>query len=180
VNQPLIYAEEAYAIIGKCMDVHRFLGHGFLEIVYKDALESEFGRAAIPYEREVKFEVRYRWGPLPHCFYADFTVLDKIILEVKSIEGLHDALYAQTLNYLKVSGYKLGLLVNFGKQSLEYKRLVLLSKVWPLITRLPAVGRNSHEMRIADLDQFVTIGGSLQPPIRENQCNSCPSSAPNS
>jgi len=106
------------------MEVHRHLEHGFLEIVYKDALELEFKDAYIPYSRGAKFEVFYKKRTLPHQFFADFTAYDKIILEIKSIDGLHDDLVARTINYLKVSGYQLGLLVNFGKRSLEYRRIV--------------------------------------------------------
>jgi len=125
MNSNLVYKQEAYRIIGRCMEVHQVLGHGFLEIVYKDALECEFSSSGIHYGREVKFDIAYKEQMLPHFYYADFTVFDKIILEVKSMDGLHDALLAQTLNYLKVSGYRLGLLVNFGKKSLEYRRVVL-------------------------------------------------------
>jgi len=107
------------------MEVHRYLGNGFLEIVYKDALEYELNRAQIPYSREERFDIFYKTTNLPHAFYADFTVFDKIILEVKSKDGLHDDLLAQTLNYLRASEFKLALLVNFGKSSLEYRRIVL-------------------------------------------------------
>ncbi len=124
MEQDIIYKEEAFAIVGKCMEVHRHLGHGFLEILYKDALELEFREAGIPYSRETKFEVHYKKWLLPHQYFADFTTYDKIILEVKSMDGLHDDLIARTINYLKVSGYQLGLLVNFGKRSLEYRRIV--------------------------------------------------------
>lgn len=107
------------------MAVHRELGHGFLEIVYKDAIEYEFGVKAIAYEREREYNISYKGVVLPHRFFADFVVMDKIILEVKAAEGgLAEAHLAQTLNYLKASGCKLGILVNFGRQSLEYKRLV--------------------------------------------------------
>ena len=107
------------------MEVHRNLGKGFLEIVYKDALEYEFKKAGIPYEREKKFEVNYKDVALPHKFYADFVVYDKIILEVKSVSGIADEFIAQSINYLKVSNNKLALLVNFGELKLNYKRLVL-------------------------------------------------------
>ena len=121
----LIYKEESYEIIGKCMEVHKNLGSGFLEIVYKDALEYEFKNAEIPYEREKEYIVIYKGMILPHKFYADFVVFDKIILEVKGISGITDEHIAQTINYLKVSGNKLGLIVNFGELSLKYKRVVL-------------------------------------------------------
>ena len=124
MNNSLIYKEEAYEIIGKCMEVHRELGHGFLEIVYKDALELLFCQSDIPYEREKEYNVVFKNVILPHKFYADFVVYDKIILEVKSAAGLVDDHISRTLNYLKVSENKLGLLVNFGRMQLEYKRLV--------------------------------------------------------
>ena len=124
MDNELIYKDEAYAIIGKCMEIHRELGHGFLEIVYKDALEILFRQTNIPYEREKEYQVLFRNIVLPHKFYADFVVYDKIILEIKAIKSLADEHIAQTINYLKVSGNRLGLLVNFGRGSLESKRIV--------------------------------------------------------
>jgi len=121
----LIYKEEAFQIIGKCIEVHNELGHGFLEIVYKDALEYLFKTNDIFYEREKEYIVNFRNVVLPHKFYADFVVGDQIILEIKSVKNLTDEHIAQTINYLKVSGNQLGLLVNFGKGQLEWKRLVL-------------------------------------------------------
>jgi GxxExxY protein len=106
------------------MEVHNELGHGFLEIVYKDALELLFRQQGIYYKREKPYEVYFRGVLLPHKFYSDFVVEDKIILEVKCVSSLTDDHIAQTINYLKVSGNKLGLLVNFGRNKLEYKRLV--------------------------------------------------------
>ena len=120
----LIYKQESYDIIGKCFDVHNNLGAGFLEIVYKDALEYEFKKAKIPYEREVKYEVNYKGIILPHVFYADFVIYDKVILEVKAKNAIADEFVAQAINYLKVSGNKLPLIVNFGELKLNYKRLV--------------------------------------------------------
>ncbi len=121
----IIYKEESFKIIGLCMEVHNNLGKGFLEIVYKDALEYEFRKNNIPFDREKEYEVNYKDTILPHKFYADFVVFDKIILEVKGMAGIVDEHIAQTLNYLKVSGLKLGLVVNFGELSLQYKRIVL-------------------------------------------------------
>jgi GxxExxY protein len=120
----LILKEEAYKIIGICMEVHNNLGHGFLEIVYKDALEYEFRKANILYEREKQYEVNYKGIILPHKFYADFVVFDQIILEVKAVSGFNDAFTAQCINYLKVSNNRLALLVNFGTLKLDYKRIV--------------------------------------------------------
>lgn len=76
------------------------------------------------YEREVEYEVSFRNIILPHKFYADFVIMDKIILEIKCATTLTDEHLSQTLNYLKVSGHKLGLVINFGRGNLEYTRLV--------------------------------------------------------
>lgn len=121
----LIYPEKAYLIIGKCMKVHKTLGHGFLEVVYKDALELEFTLAGIPYTREERFEIIYEGHKLKHQYHADFTVMDKIILEAKALEGLPPELMSRSINYLKVSNFKLCLLVNFGRPQLQWQRIVL-------------------------------------------------------
>jgi GxxExxY protein len=121
----IIYKEESYEIIGICMEVHNNLGAGFLEIVYKDALEYEFKKANIPYEREKQYEVNYKGIVLPHKFYADFVVMNKIILEVKAVQRIADEFVAQAINYLKVSDNRLALIVNFGELKLKYKRIVL-------------------------------------------------------
>jgi GxxExxY protein len=123
--EKIIYKEESYQVIGKCMEVHNNLGAGFLEIVYKDALEFEFQKADIPYEREKMYDVNYKGNILPHKFYADFVVFDKIILEVKGVSAIADEFVAQALNYLKVSSNQLALIVNFGELKLNYKRIVL-------------------------------------------------------
>lgn len=121
----LIYKEEFYEIIGICMEVHQNLGKGFLEIVYKDALEFEFRKAKVSYAREKEFQIEYKGIILPHSYFADFVVFDKIILEIKAVNGIVDEFIKQTLNYLSVSKCKLGIIVNFGEDSLKYKRLVL-------------------------------------------------------
>lgn len=121
----LIYKEEAFKIVGCCMEVHRVLGKGHSEVIYKDALEIEFKRQSISFSREREFVLSYKDVILPHKYSADFVVLDKIILEAKAIERLADSHVKQTLNYLAASKLKLGLLVNFGEDSLAYKRVVL-------------------------------------------------------
>ena len=121
----LIYKDEAFKIIGCCMEVHRELGKGHAEVIYKDALEIEFQRQGIQFMREREFKLAYKGVVLPHNYFADFVVLDKIILEAKAIESLTDSHLKQTLNYLAASKLKLGLLVNFGEDSLSYKRVVL-------------------------------------------------------
>lgn len=120
----IIYKKEAYKIIGICMEVHSILGQGFSEIVYKDALELEFRNRGISFEREKMFQVIYKETILPHSFFADFVVDDKIILEIKTVSEIHDAHVKQTLNYLAVSGLDLGIVVNFREPELTYKRLV--------------------------------------------------------
>lgn len=96
-----------------------------LEVVYKDAVELEFLCSNINFQREKKFDINYKGTILLHKFCADFIVMDKIIVEIKSTkEGISKEYIAQTLNYLKISGCKLGLIINFGKTSLEYKRLI--------------------------------------------------------
>ncbi|UJH68160.1 GxxExxY protein [Allomuricauda sp. SCSIO 65647] len=125
MSNKLIYKDESYFIIGLCMDVHKELGKGFSEIVYGDALELELKSNGVPYKREVKFEIQYKGNVLPHHYFADFVVDDKIILELKAIESLTKSHIKQTLNYLATSKLKLGLLVNFGEDSLAYRRAIL-------------------------------------------------------
>ncbi|WP_343487721.1 GxxExxY protein [Allomuricauda sp. d1] len=114
-----------FFIIGLCMDVHNELGKGFTEVVYSDALEFELKTNGVPYEREVKFDILYKGTKLFLHYYADFVNEDKIILELKAIKSITDSHIKQTLNYLAVSKLKLGLLVNFGEDSLTYKRVLL-------------------------------------------------------
>ena len=119
-----ISADETYKIIGILFEVHKNLGKGFSEIVYKDALEYEFKNNNIPYQREKEFSVAYKDTILKHKFYADFVIYDKIILEIKTVDCFNTSHYNQCLNYLKISGYKLAVLANFNLISLEYKRII--------------------------------------------------------
>ncbi|HLG04001.1 MAG TPA: GxxExxY protein [Bacteroidia bacterium] len=114
-----------YKIIGACMEVHRTLGHGFLEVVYKDALEIEFKLNGIPYEREQKFTVHYKGFKLPRTYNADFVINNEIILEAKAQSGIVEDYYRVVINYLAASGCKLGLIVNFAGKSLIHKRVIL-------------------------------------------------------
>jgi len=120
----LLYKEETFKIIGLCMEVHRELGKGHDEVIYKDALEVECQRGSITYSREKKYEVEYKGVILPHFYYADFVVFDKILFEGKACERLTDAHVKQVLNYLAASKLKVGLLVNFGEDSLTWKRII--------------------------------------------------------
>jgi len=121
----IIYKEEAYKIIGICMEVHNQLGKGFNEVVYADALEIELTDSGIEYSREKKFGITYKGHLLPHKYKADFIIYDKIVLELKAISCLTSAHIKQTLNYLAVSNLQLGILINFGEDSLKYKRVIL-------------------------------------------------------
>jgi len=123
--QQILYKAEVYQIVGVCMEVYNTLGYGFAEVVYKDAMEIEFVERNIQYAREHLHVIKYKGKVLQHKFFADYTLHQKVILEVKSgREGIADDTIAQTLNYLRASGIRLGLIINFGKKGLEYKRLV--------------------------------------------------------
>jgi len=106
------------------MKVHSKLGKGFKEIVYKDALEIEFIKNGIPYQREKPFKIIYEETVLRHEFDSDFFVYNSIILEIKAAYPFHSDNFKQTLNYLKASQVKLGILINFGEDQLKFKRIV--------------------------------------------------------
>ena len=125
LNKSFLFEQETYKIIGACMAVHRELGNGFLESVYQEALSIEFLESAIPFEKEKRLQIAYRDILLTKCYYADFVCFDKIIIELKAVESLMDQHKAQVLNYLKATGFRLGLLINFGAPSLQYKRVIL-------------------------------------------------------
>ncbi|WP_395075459.1 GxxExxY protein [Flavobacterium sp.] len=121
----LYLKDEIYKIVGLCMEVHKILGKGHSEVVYKDALEYEFKANNIPFEREKEYKIQYKDIVLPRKYNADFVVFDEIIFEVKAISQLTISDTKQTLNYLACSKNRLGLLVNFGEDSLKYKRIIL-------------------------------------------------------
>ena len=120
----IILKNESYELIGICMEVHRELGMGFKEIVYKDALEYEFKIKNIPYMREKEYKISYKEIILPHRYNADFIVYGSIILEVKACSVIINGFVKQTINYLKASGLQLGIIANFGEQSFVSKRVV--------------------------------------------------------
>ena len=124
-NEKYPHQKDTYKIIGIAMEIHRILGKGFSEIVYKDAFEYEFKQYGILYEREKEYTVPYKTVILPHKFYSDFIVFDKIILEIKSKKGIVEDHYAQVMNYLAISKSEVGLLINFHEKSLEYKRIIM-------------------------------------------------------
>lgn len=119
-----MYSEETYQIIGAAMEVHKELGCGFLEAVYQEALEHEFVARKISYKREHKLDIFYKGHQLSKYYVADFLCYDKIIVELKALDALCSEHEAQLLNYLKASQCKIGLLLNFGSKSLQYKRMI--------------------------------------------------------
>ena len=117
--------QRTYQIIGAAMEVHRELGPGFLESVYQEALEIEFGLRGIPFEKEVDIPVHYKEWQLRTKFRADFICYDMaVIVELKAISEMTPHDEAQIINYLKATKIKVGLVLNFGNMSLEYKRFV--------------------------------------------------------
>ncbi|MFH0981739.1 MAG: GxxExxY protein [Planctomycetota bacterium] len=113
-----------YAIIGAAMEVHRELGCGFLEAVYQEALAVELTARSVPHQREVELPVFYKGRRLVCDYRADFVCSASIIVELKALSELAGIHSAQVINYLKATGMEVGLLINFGAESLEYKRLV--------------------------------------------------------
>jgi len=110
----LLFAEETYAIRGAIFEVYREMGSGFLEPVYQECLEKEFDRRKLPYLPQVELKLIYKGEPLIQIYKPDFVCFGKIIVEVKAVKAIAPEHEAQLLNYLKATGMKLGLLVNFG------------------------------------------------------------------
>ena len=106
------------------MEVHKQLGCGFLEPVYQEALAVEFANRNIPFSREVKLPVRYKGKLLATGYCADFICFDSIVVELKALARMSGTEEAQLINYLKATGYEVGLLLNFGTRSLEHRRFV--------------------------------------------------------
>ncbi len=121
----LRFKNETYAIIGAAMAVHRELGCGFLEKVYQQALAIEFDLRGIPFEREKHLTINYKGHILNQDYYADFVCYGNIIVELKAVSSLHSEHTAQVINYLNCAKFPVGLLINFGEESLLYKRFVL-------------------------------------------------------
>ncbi len=116
--------ERTYNIIGAAIEVHKELGCGFLEAVYQEALEREFRGQKIPFKPQPVIRIAYKGKPLDKTYQPDFVCFGEVIVEIKAISGLSGIEEAQLINYLKATGLKVGLLINFGAKSLEYKRFV--------------------------------------------------------
>jgi GxxExxY protein len=121
----LLLKDEVYAVVGAAIEVHRELGPGFLEPVYQEALEIELGKQAIPFHAQQALSIQYKGQVLVKQYVPDLVCYDQIIVELKALNRLSGTEESQLLNYLKASGLRVGLLVNFGSQGkLEWKRFV--------------------------------------------------------
>jgi len=121
----LIYREEVFAVIGACFEVYNEMGSGFLEDVYQEALTVEFGHRQIPFNAKPKLEIHYKGRLLTKKYEPDFVLHSKIVMEIKAVKSLTDEHRSQVHNYLKATGFKVGLLINFGKsREMEYERIV--------------------------------------------------------
>ena len=120
----IVLKQESYNIIGVCLRVYEELGGGFLESVYGKAIEKEFKLSGIPFEKQVKLNIQYKGEDLGKYFIADFVVYGKIILEIKAVSYLVNQHLSQTLNYLKATDTRLGLVVNFGNVKFQYRRVL--------------------------------------------------------
>ncbi|MBL7994649.1 GxxExxY protein [bacterium] len=126
MSEKLIFRNESYAILGAIFNVYKDKGCGFLEAVYQECLEIEFGIQKIPFESQKDLKLSYKSKILKQTYKPDFICYDKIIVELKAVSKIADEHRAQVLNYLNASGLKLGLLINFGHYpKLEYERIVL-------------------------------------------------------
>ncbi len=121
----ILYKDESYRIIGACFEVYNQMGVGFLEAVYQECLGIEFGMKEIPFESQVSLNLKYKGEALNQRYVPDFICYQKIILEIKVAKCLTDQHRAQVHNYLRATGIKLGLLVNFGTHpKLQHERVV--------------------------------------------------------
>lgn len=122
----IVYEKEAYLIQGAIFDVYRELGCGFLEAVYQEALELELAAHGIPFKSQVDIDIKYKGQPLQQTYRADIVCYDKIIIELKAVKQLLPEHQAQLHNYLKATGMRLGLLVNFSHYpNADIQRIVL-------------------------------------------------------
>ncbi len=127
MDADFLFKEETERIIGCAMEVHRTLGHGFDEKPYENALVVEFGKQSIPWQQQPRFDIIYKDEKVGY-YQPDLIAFGKVIVETKTIESLGDREIGQMLNYLKITGLKVGLLLNFKQSSLQFKRVVSTTK----------------------------------------------------
>ena len=121
----LLFKEECYRLVGACFEVYKEKGCGFLEAVYQECLEIELGLQGIPFEPQVELDLTYKGRVLAKKYIPDFVLHGSIIVEIKAVTRLCDEHRAQLHNYLKATGYRLGILANFGHYPLlEWERVV--------------------------------------------------------
>jgi GxxExxY protein len=121
-----MYKDESYRIMGACFEVYKEKGCGFVEPVYQECLEIEFGLQEVPFQAQTQLQLSYKGRPLKQRYIPDFICFDKIIVELKAVSQFAEEHRVQVFNYLKATGYKLGLLVNFCHHpKVEYERIVL-------------------------------------------------------
>jgi GxxExxY protein len=144
----LLYPKESYAIVGVCFNVYNEMGCGFLEAVYQECLQMELRTQGIPFVAQPTLSLAYRGQQLKQTYQPDFVCYDRIVVELKVAECLADAHRAQVLNYLHATGFKLGLLVNFGQwPKLDYERIALTGeKTTPAV-----ISGHSRDSRVKSL-----------------------------
>lgn len=121
----ILYKDEAYKIVGACMEVYNEMGHGFLEAVYQECLEFELGDRKIPFDSQRELQLKFKKRQLKTVYVPDFVCHEKVVVEIKDVSKLNDVHRAQIINYLKATGMRLGLLINFGNSDkLVYERFV--------------------------------------------------------
>ena len=121
----IVYKRESYEIVGSCFEVYNEMGCGFLEPVYQECLAMEFRLRSLPFVEQHELTLQYKGKPLRSTYKPDFICYDRIVVELKAVSDLMDKHRAQVHNYLKATGYRLGLLVNFGQHpKLQYERIV--------------------------------------------------------
>ena len=147
----LIQKDEVYAIVGAAMEVHREKGFGFAEPVYQECMEIELSDRKIPALAQKEIPISYKERLLKKTYIADFVACDKITVELKALDRLSSREEAQVINYLKSSGLEVGVLINFGAPSLEWKRIVLTKHVIESIDFQPKSTSNSRNSRIKPL-----------------------------
>ena len=124
-----MFSDITQKIIGASFEVHKFLGNGFQEVIYQRALAWEMRQVHLDFQREIEQEIFYKEMPEPiGTRRADFVVEGKVLVELKAVAKLEDVHMAQAINYLKAYRLDIGLLINFGSKSLEFKRLILSNK----------------------------------------------------